>query len=115
MRKLIVGGLMAVLVAGGGSAFADHAGTNPTDPEAIGNHPALYGLCTAWHANENGRENGNAGDAPPFAALEQAAEDNDQSVSEYCDGVRPGNGHGEGGDNSNAPNPNEHPSNNGGG
>ena len=32
--------------------------------------------------------------APPFAALEQAAEDNDQSVEEYCaaNGTHPGGG-----------------------
>lgn len=107
MRKAITAGLTALLLAGGGSALAGHAGTNPTDPGAIGDHPALYGLCTAWHANENGRENGKAGSAPPFAALAQAAEDNGETVSELCDGVRPGNGHGRGGDNSNAPNPSD--------
>lgn len=110
MRKLLATAVATVMLGGGVSAaFADHAGTNPTDPDAIGNHPALYGLCMAWHANENGRANGNAGNAPPFAALKAAADNNDQSVSEFCDGVRPGNGHGNGGGNSNAPNPNQHP------
>lgn len=108
MRKLISGTMLALMLGGGaGVALADHAGTNPTDPDAIGDHPALYGLCTAWHANENGRENGNAGNAPPFAALQEAAEAEDQTVSEFCEGVRPGNGHGNGGGNSNAPDPTE--------
>ncbi|HVM40878.1 MAG TPA: hypothetical protein VM618_08900 [Acidimicrobiia bacterium] len=108
MRRLVVGAAVAALLGGTGAAWADHAGTNPTDPDAIGGHPALYGLCTAWHANENGRENGKAGEAPPFASLAQAAENADQSVTEFCTGVRPGNGHGNGGG-SNAPDPTSHP------
>jgi hypothetical protein len=109
MRKIVVGAAVAALLSGSGPALGSHAGTSPTDPEAIGNHPALYGLCTAWHANANGRAHGNAGNAAPFAALTEAA--GDESVSEFCDGVRPGNGHGNGGG-SQAPNPNEHPRNN---
>lgn len=105
MRKRLLAVAAAVglaLTAGMGTAMADHAGTNPTDPDAIGNHPARYGLCTAYFANDG---NGNSHDAPPFAALQEAAEANDQSVAEFCDGVRPGNGHGNGGENSRAPNP----------
>jgi hypothetical protein len=109
-RRIIAGaaGLGMLMTAGMGAAHADHAGTNPTDPDAIGNHPALYGLCTAYFANGG---NGNSHNAPPFAALAQAAEDNDQSVEEFCSGVRPGNGHGNGGG-SNAPDPTEPRGNN---
>lgn len=62
---------------------------------------ALFGLCTAWGANENGRENGNAENAPPFQGLQDQAEEADQTVEEYCADVpHPGgNGNGNGGGN----------------
>jgi hypothetical protein len=49
-----------------------------------------WGLCNAYaHNNQNGKDHGQ-----PFGALEQAAEDADQTVAEWCaeNGVRPGNG-----------------------
>ena len=52
-----------------------------------------FGLCTAYFAgSEKGQEMKHK--APPFAALEQAASDNDQTVEEYCaeNGTHPGNG-----------------------
>lgn len=111
MRRILIGvAALAMLFSGGmGIAQADHAGTNPTDPEAIGNHPALYGLCTAYFANGG---NGNSHNAPPFAALAAAAEAMDQEVEEFCTGIRPGNGHGNGGDNSSAPDPTDPRGNN---
>lgn len=52
---------------------------------------ALFGLCTAWGANSNGREHGNAENAPPFQSLQNQAEEADQTVEEFCDEVpRPG-------------------------
>lgn len=110
-RFLIAAATLALLFTGGmGVARADHAGTNPTDPGAIGGHPALYGLCTAYFANGG---NGNSHEAPPFAALEEAADaagdGNGEATAEeleaFCENVRPGNGHGQGGDNSQAPSP----------
>lgn len=56
--------------------------------------PNNFGLCTAWAASENGRENGKAGDAPPFKALYEAA---DGEVEEWCRDNAPhpsGNGQG---------------------
>lgn len=102
MRKLLAVFIVALAIAG--PAAAQGPKGNPTDPTAIGNHPALYGLCTAYFSGQGG-EKGNKNSAPPFAALEQAAKDNDQSVEEFCDGVTPSNGTGKGSDNSKAPNP----------
>lgn len=99
MRKLTM--IVAVLL-GAMLLMGSHGGGSPMD--GMDNHPAKYGLCTAYFNGEGG-ENGNKNNAPPFAALEDAADDNDQSVEEYCSGTRPGNGHGNGGDNSNAPDP----------
>lgn len=94
MRKTIIAIGIATLLATGGVAAADHAGTNPTDPGAIGGHPSLYGLCRAYQSG-NGGDNGRKNEAPPFAALEEAA--GDDSVADFCEGVTPGNGHGNGG------------------
>lgn len=62
--------------------------------------PNNFGLCTAWAASETGRENGNAGDAPPFAALQKTAEDEGyDTVEEWCADNAPhpsGNGNGNG-------------------
>lgn len=106
MRKLLATALGALMLGGGaGVALADHSG--PPTSDNLGSHPATYGLCMAWHANENGRANGNAENAPPFVALQEAADENDQSVSDFCAEVRPGGSHGSG--NSEAPQPNSHP------
>lgn len=119
MRRILIGvtSLMVLVTGGMGVARADHPGTNPTDPDAIGGHPALYGLCTAYFANGG---NGKSRNAPPFAALEAAADaagddDGDATPEEmqaFCEGVRPGNGHGQGGGNSNAPSPTDPRGNN---
>ena len=47
--------------------------------------PNNFGLCTAWEANENGRANGRADEAPPFRALQDAADAAGQTVGEWCD------------------------------
>lgn len=100
MRRIFLGA--AVLALSFGTVGAAHANNSPNNPENIGSHPALYGLCTAYFANGG---NGNSHNAPPFASLAQAAEDNDQSVEEFCTGIRPSNGKGNGSGNSNAPDP----------
>lgn len=97
MRKLVM--IVAVLL-GALLLMGSHGGGSPMD--GMDDHPAKYGLCTAYFAGEGG-DNGNRNDAPPFQALEEAA--GDESVEEYCEGTQPGNGHGEGGDNNNAPDP----------
>ncbi len=103
MRKLTM--ILAVLL-GAMLLMGSHGGGSPMD--GMDNHPAKYGLCTAYF-NGQGGENGNKNNAPPFAALEEAADDGDEEtdddVAEYCSGTQPGNGHGNGGDNNNAPDP----------
>jgi hypothetical protein len=51
---------------------------------------ALYGVCTAWSHNGTGREHGRAGDAPPFAELQELADEADQTVEEFCAEQTPG-------------------------
>jgi hypothetical protein len=107
MRNLLAVLAAALMIAGPAAAL----GGPPQDD--IANHPALYGLCTAYFSG-NGGENGNKNSAPPFAALEAAADaagDEDgeatsDEVADFCDGVRPSNGTGNGKqDDSKAPNP----------
>ena len=81
MRKLIVGLGLAGMVAGG-IGFA-HATPGPFGPNN-------WGLCNAYaHNNEHAHK------APPFAALEDAAAAENQTVEEWCadNGTQPGNGH----------------------
>lgn len=54
-----------------------------------------YGLCTAYFSgSERGQEQKRK--APPFVALEAAAEEMDQNVEQWCaeNGTKPGNGRG---------------------
>lgn len=69
------------------------------------NHPAgfsmpgasFWGLCNAYENNENGRENGNAGNASPFHWMQEQADENDQTVEEWCEQwAKPGGGNGGG-------------------
>lgn len=84
MRRIVgIAALAGVLgTSGMGVALAK-------GPDANG--PAKFGLCTAWAANANGREHGNAENAPPFQNLQSAADAQDQTVEEFCNGVTPGN------------------------
>ena len=76
MKKLIAGAFVAVFLAGGATVATATPGPHG---------PNNFGLCTAWAANENGRENGNAGNAPPFKALQDtAAEDGYETVEDWC-------------------------------
>lgn len=69
-----------------GAALAGHGNGNGGGHDSFPGTPgeALYGLCTAYENNENGRDNGQAGEAPPFQELNETAEENDQTVEEYC-------------------------------
>ena len=81
MRKLIVGLGLAGMVAGG-------FGLANATPGPFG--PNNWGLCNAYaHNNEHAHK------APPFKALEDAAEAQNQTVAEWCadNGTQPGNGH----------------------
>lgn len=112
MRKILVTAAALGMLATGAVGTA-HANNSPTDPSNIGEHPALYGLCTAYFANGG---NGNSHNAPPFLALAEAADDGDASttddVERFCEAVRPSNGQGGGSGNSNAPSPTEPRGNN---
>ena len=79
MKRLVIGGAVAALIDGGaGASFA--GGPGPFGPNN-------WGLCNAYAHN-----NDHAHQAPPFAALEKAASDNDQTVEEWCadNGQKPG-------------------------
>jgi hypothetical protein len=89
MKRLVIGGAVAALIAGGaGMSFAGQPG-----PNGHNNH----GLCTAYFA---GSDNGQAHkhQAPPFVQLEKdadAAGNNDgttdaQEVIDYCADATPG-------------------------
>jgi hypothetical protein len=92
---------MVTAVAVGALAFGA-LGAGPGENNGNGGGPGPFGpnnfgLCTAWAASENGRENGNAGNAPPFRALQDtAAEEGYDSVEDWCAeyGQQPGNGNG---------------------
>ena len=107
MRKILA--VLGVSLAIAGPAAAAGNGS-PMDDMA--NHPALYGLCTAYFSGQGG-EHGNKNSAPPFAALEAAADDagsdDDETTQDemidFCQDVRPSNGQGGGSGNSKAPRP----------
>ena len=68
--------------------FAGYASAGAPGP----NGHNTFGLCTAYSAgSEKGQEMKHQ--APPFAALEAAAEAQHQTVEEYCaaNGTHPGN------------------------
>lgn len=79
----------AAAVAGHGNGNGGGHDTFPGLPDE-----ASYGICTAYENNENGRENGQAGNAPPFQWLSDQAEEEDQTVEEWCmeNGQHPGQG-----------------------
>ena len=80
MRRAVLG-LAVVTALGSGGAIA------LADPGPNGHND--YGLCKAYFA---GSETGQAHKhgAPPFAALEAAADAADQTVAEYCADKTPG-------------------------
>lgn len=85
LAKLAVPAAAALVLGGTSVALAD--------PGPNGNN--TFGLCTAYSSgSEKGQEMKRQ--APPFAALEAAAQAAGQSVDEYCaaNGTHPGNGQG---------------------
>lgn len=79
MRKKLLAVLAASAMLTGGTAAIAIAHPGPHH----GHND--FGLCTAWENNEQGRENGNAEDAPPFQALQDEAEEQGyDSVEEFC-------------------------------
>lgn len=97
MRRKVLATLAVGALAFGALGMSPGNSGNAGGPGGPGPFgPNNFGLCTAWEANENGRDNGNAGSAPPFQALQDAAEEQDQTVEEWCadNGQHPGNGNG---------------------
>jgi hypothetical protein len=87
---MIVTASLASVLALSGSAVAVPSGGMPG--------PSWFGLCTAWDANGGNDNPGNAPNAPPFAWLQDQAEEADQTVAEWCaeNAPHPGNGNGPG-------------------
>jgi len=84
----IVAPVAIALLIGGGAGIA----TAEPGPNGSNN----FGLCTAYFAgSESGQEHKHK--APPFQALEAAAEAQDQTVEEWCaeNGQHPGGGGGD--------------------
>lgn len=85
VKTLVVPAAATLLALGGVATTAAVAEPGP-------NGKNNFGLCTAYFAgSETGRENKR--NAPPFQALEAAAEAQDQTVAEWCaeNGQQPGN------------------------
>lgn len=85
MKRLVIGGIAAALLAGGaGMSFAGQPGPNGHNN---------FGLCTAYLANQG---HGNSHDTKPADALEAAADSNHdgtttaQEIANYCAGQTPG-------------------------
>ncbi len=81
----------AAAMAGHGNGNGGGHDTFPGLPNA-----AFFGICTAYENNQNGQENGQAGEAPPFQWLSDQAEEEEQTVEEWCaeNGQHPGQGNG---------------------
>lgn len=97
MRWLITTTVALSLLMVPGAALAGHGNGNGGGHDGFGlPDQATYGMCTAYENNEQGRENGQAGQAPPFQWLNEQADENDQTVEEYCmeNGQHPGQGNG---------------------
>jgi hypothetical protein len=85
VKTLVVPAAVTLLAIGGAATTAAVA-----DPGPNGNNN--FGLCTAYFAgSEQGQEQKRK--APPFVALEAAAEEANQSVEQWCEanGQQPGN------------------------
>lgn len=89
MRTRLVALAVTGILAGGWVGVAD------ADPGPHHGNNA-HGLCTAYfNGQKNGHGKNDRPSPPPFAALEAAAEAEEQTVYEYCSAVEgPGNGAG---------------------
>ena len=80
MRRALIAAAVTTMIASGGAAAL-------ADPGPNGHND--YGLCKAYFAGSaQGQAHKHA--APPFAALEAAADAADQTVAEYCADKTPG-------------------------
>jgi hypothetical protein len=93
MRKVLITVAVAAMALGGANAaIADPGNGNgaPFGPGSINpDHPAWYGLCTAYYNNsDQGKQNG-----APFQALEDHDWDNSDydGIDDFCSSMRPGN------------------------
>jgi hypothetical protein len=106
MRKVLITLAVAAMALGGANAaIADPGNGNgaPFGPDGINeSHPAWYGLCTAYYNNsDQGKQNG-----APFQALEAHFDGDQDAIADFCSGLRPSNGKGQGKqDDSSAPAP----------
>ena len=83
MRRIVTLIAAAAMLAGAG------LGTSVAQPGPNGNNN--QGLCTAYfNGSEKGQEKKRK--APPFQGLEAAADAQDQTVEEFCEGLVGGRG-----------------------
>ena len=79
-RTLLSAAVLTIGLTGAGVSLADPPGPNGHND---------YGLCKAYFAGSaTGQEHRHQ--APPFVALEAAADASDQTVAEYCADKTPG-------------------------
>lgn len=84
MKRLVIGGAVAALIAGGaGASFASGS------PYPNGNND--YGLCTAYAAHDAHNPNGQPS---PFVAMQQAydAANGDGAWADFCKNTLAGDG-----------------------
>lgn len=89
MKRLVIGGAIAALVAGGtGLSFAGAPGPNGHND---------YGLCKAFFSGSEKGQNQKAANGVAFIALQAAAGDQDgdgdsdrDDVAQFCSGKTPG-------------------------
>jgi hypothetical protein len=79
-RTILSAAVLALGIAGTGVSFAGSPGPNGHND---------YGLCKAYFAGSQVGQS-HKHQAPPFAALEAAADAADQSVADYCADKTPG-------------------------
>ena len=88
MCKRALAVLFVVFTGAGMAAAATGIGAHVTAAPGPNDHN-LWGLCHAYFAgSQNGQDHKHH--APPFAALEKAASDSNQSVVDYCASATPG-------------------------
>lgn len=79
MRRAAIAAALVTTLAGGGIALAAPGPNGSND----------FGLCQAYSSgSQTGQDHKHS--APPFAALEKAASDANESVAQYCASVTPG-------------------------
>ena len=82
MRKRVLAVALAAAALSGVGVV--HAAADP-GPNGHNN----FGLCTAYSSG-SATGQANKHNAPPFVALQQAAQNQQQSVQQFCSGATPG-------------------------